>query len=74
MNSASAVKPAHRSWIVLAAKSIVVVQSLAIVYMLTSVWVTVAVAAGFVVVVAAVKSLSRASRQIDRIFEDELGQ
>jgi Flp pilus assembly protein TadB len=74
MNSASAVKPTHRSWIVLAAKSIVVVQSLAIVYMLTSVWVTVAVAAGFVVVVTAVKSLSRASRQIDRIFEDELSQ
>lgn len=71
MDSA-AVKPVHRSWIVLAAKSIVVLQALAILYMLTSVWVTVAIATGFVVVVATVKALSRASRQVDQIFEDEL--
>lgn len=69
-----ATKPAHRSWIVITAKSIVVVQSLAIVYILTSVWVTVAVAAGFAVVVGAVKALSRASRQVDQIFEEELGR
>lgn len=73
MDSA-AVKPVHRSWIVIAAKSIVVLQALAIVYMLTSAWVTAAVAAGFVVVVAAVKALSRASRQVDQIFEEELRQ
>jgi hypothetical protein len=68
-----AAKPVHRSWIVIAAKAIVVLQSLAIVYLLTSVWVTIAVAAGFVVVVIAVKALARASRQVDRIFEEELG-
>lgn len=73
MDSAAA-KPAHRSWIVIAAKSIVVVQSLAIVYLLTSVWVAAAVAAGFVVVVGAVKALSRASRQVDQIFEEELSR
>lgn len=72
MNSASAVNPVHRSRLVMAAKAIVVSQSLAIVYLLTSVWVTVAVAAGFVVLVVAVKSLTRASRQVDRIFEEEL--
>ena len=71
MDSA-AVKPVHRSWIVLVAKSIVVLQALAIVYLLTSAWVTVAVAAGFGLVVATVKVLSRASRQIDQIFEEEL--
>ena len=73
MDSAAA-KAAPRSWIVITAKSIVVVQSLAIVYLLTSVWVTAAVAAGFVVVVGAVKALSRASRQVDQIFEDELSR
>lgn len=73
MDSAAA-KPAHRSWIVTAAKSIVVVQSLAIVYLLTSVWVTAAVAAGLVVVVGAVKALSRASRKVDQIFEEELSR
>ena len=73
MDSAAA-KPVHRSWIVVAAKSIVVLQTLAIVYMLTSAWVTAVVAAGFVVVVAAVKALSRASRQVDQIFEEELGK
>jgi hypothetical protein len=69
-----AAKPAQKSWIVIAAKSIVVVQSLAIVYLLTSVWATAAVAAGFVVVVGAVKALSRASRQVDQIFEKELSR
>jgi hypothetical protein len=73
MDSAAA-KPVHRSWIVLAAKSIVVLQVLAIVYMLTSAWVTAVVAVGFVVVVTAVRTLSRASRQVDEIFEDELRQ
>lgn len=72
MNSATAVKTVHKSWIVPAAKIIVVLQSLGIVYLLTSIWVTVAVAAGFVVVVVAVKALARASRQVDRIFEEEL--
>ncbi|GGU49199.1 hypothetical protein [Lentzea flava] len=72
MNSV-AVKPVHRSWIVLAAKVVVVLQSLAIVYMLTSGWVAAVVAACFVAIVAAVKALSRASRQVDRIFEEELG-
>ncbi|MGW6934971.1 hypothetical protein ACWGE0_33250 [Lentzea sp. NPDC054927] len=71
MDSAAA-KPANRSWIVIAAKSIVVLQVLAIVYMLTSAWVTAAVAIGFIVVVASIKALSRASRQVDQIFEDEL--
>ena len=69
-----AAKPAHRSWIVIAAKSIVVVQSLAIVYLLTSAWVTAAVAVGFVVVVGAVRGWSRASRQVDQIFEEELSR
>lgn len=70
----TAAKPAHRSWIVITAKSIVVVQSLAIVYLLTSVWVAAAVAAAFVVVVSAVKALSRGSRQVDQIFEEELSR
>jgi hypothetical protein len=73
MDSAAA-KLVHRSWIVIAAKSIVVLQVLAIVYLLTSVWVTAAVAAGFVVVVGSVRALSRASHQVDQIFEDELRQ
>lgn len=73
MDSAAA-KPAHRSWIVIAAKSIVVVQSLAIVYLLTSAWVTAAVAVGFVVVVGAVRGWSRALRQVDQIFEEELSR
>ncbi|GAB2829643.1 hypothetical protein [Lentzea nigeriaca] len=68
-----AAKPAHKSWIVHTARVIVVLQSLAIVYMLTSGWVTAAVAAGFLVIVASVKVLSRASRQVDQIFEEELG-
>jgi hypothetical protein len=68
-----AAKPAHRSWIVIAAKSIVVLQALGIVYMLTSAWVAAAVAVGFALVVGTVKVLSRASRQVDQIFEDELG-
>lgn len=72
MNSATAVETVHKSWIVPAAKIIVVLQSLEIVYLLTSIWVTLAVAAGFVVVVVAVKALERASRQVDRIFEEEL--
>lgn len=74
MDSVTAFKPVHRSWIVIAAKTIVVLQSLAIVYTLTSVWVTVAVVAGFAAVVIAVKALSRASRQVDRIFEEELSR
>jgi hypothetical protein len=74
MNSASAVNPVQRSRLVLAAKTIVVSQSLAIVYLLTSVWVTVAVATGLVAVVVAVKALSRASRQVDEIFEEELSR
>jgi hypothetical protein len=72
MNSASAVNPVHRSRLVTAAKAVVVSQSLAVVYLLTSVWVTVAVAAGFVAVFVAVRALARASRQADRIFEEEL--
>lgn len=72
MNSATAGKPAHRSWIVIAAKSIVVLQSLAILYVLTSIWVTAAVAAAFAIVITTVKALSRASEQVDQIFKDEL--
>ena len=72
MNSASTVNPVHRSWLVVAAKAIVASQSLTIVYLFTSVWVTVAVAAGFVAFVVAVKAVARASRQVDRIFEEEL--
>ncbi|WP_394614428.1 hypothetical protein JNUCC0626_31675 [Lentzea sp. JNUCC 0626] len=74
MDSASAANPSHRSWIVIAAKAIVVLQSLGIVYMLTSAWVTLAVAGGFMVVFFAVRALSRASRTVDRIFEEELGR
>ena len=74
MDSASAANPSHRSWVVLAAKAIVVLQSLGIVYMLTSAWVTLVVAGGFAVVFLAVRSLSRASRTVDRIFEEELGR
>ncbi|MEU7475092.1 hypothetical protein AB0A63_03855 [Lentzea sp. NPDC042327] len=73
MNSATAAKPLHKSWLVVAAKTVVVLQALAIVYLLTSVWVTVAVVAAVVVVFAAVKALGRASKQVDRIFEEELG-
>ncbi|MEV6242601.1 hypothetical protein [Lentzea sp. NPDC051838] len=74
MMDSAAAKPVHRSWIVIAAKSIVVLQALAIVYLLTSAWVAAAVAAGFVVVVGAVKALSRANKQMDQIFEEELGR
>jgi len=74
MDSASAANASQRSWIVVAAKAIVVLQALGIVYMLTSVWVTVAVAAGFALVLLAVKTLSRASQQVDRIFDEELGR
>ncbi|MGI5503556.1 hypothetical protein [Lentzea sp. CA-135723] len=42
--------------------------------MLTSTWVTLVVAGGFAVVFLAVRSLSRASRTVDRIFEEELGR
>ncbi|WP_330271551.1 hypothetical protein OG205_31290 [Lentzea sp. NBC_00516] len=42
--------------------------------MLTSAWVTAVVAVGFIVVFIAVRALSRASRQVDRIFEEELGR
>ncbi|HEX7307299.1 hypothetical protein [Lentzea sp.] len=72
MDSAPAVSPAHRSWIAITAKTVVVLQVLAIVYMLTSVWVAVAVAAGFTLVVLAVRSLSRASDKVDQIFTEEL--
>jgi hypothetical protein len=74
MDSASTANASHRSWIVIAAKAIVVLQSLGIVYMLTSAWVTAVVAAVFAVVFLAVKALSRASRQVDRIFDEELGR
>ncbi|SFR15917.1 hypothetical protein SAMN04488564_104264 [Lentzea waywayandensis] len=74
MDSASAANASHRSWIVVVAKAIVVLQSLGIVYMLTSAWVTAVVAVGFIVVFIAVRALSRASRQVDRIFEEELGR
>ncbi|WP_268241253.1 hypothetical protein [Lentzea pudingi] len=42
--------------------------------MLTSAWATAAVAVGFAVVFFAVRALSRASRQVDRIFDEELGR
>ncbi|MEU3648598.1 hypothetical protein AB0E59_34840 [Lentzea sp. NPDC034063] len=74
MDSASAANAASRSWIVIAAKAIVVLQSLGIVYMFTSAWVTAIVAVGLIVVYLAVRALSRASRQVDRIFEEELGR
>ena len=74
MDSASAANPAHRSWIVIAAKAVVVLQSLGIVYMLTSAWVTAVVAVGFIAVYFAVRALTRASRQVDRIFDEELGR
>ncbi|MFJ8959899.1 hypothetical protein ACIRG5_10955 [Lentzea sp. NPDC102401] len=74
MDSASAANASTRPWIVIAAKAIVALQSLGIVYMLTSTWVTVAVATGFVVVFLAIRALSRAARQVDRIFEEELGR
>jgi uncharacterized membrane protein YcaP (DUF421 family) len=73
MNPATAARPVHKSWLVTAAKAVVVLQSLAIIYTLTSVWTTVAVAAAFAVVVVTVKALRRASKQVDRIFEEELG-
>ncbi|MFD9703069.1 hypothetical protein [Lentzea sp. NPDC059081] len=72
MDSAPAVSPAHRPWIVLAAKTVVVLQLLAIVYMFTSIWVAIAVAAAFTLAVFAVRALSRASGKVDQIFEEEL--
>jgi len=74
MDSASAANASARPWIVVAAKAIVVLQSLGIVFMLTSAWVTAVVAVGFIVVFIAIRALSRASRQVDRIFEEELGR
>ena len=74
MDSASAAHPSHRSWIVIAAKAVVVLQSLGIVYMLTSAWVTAVVAVGFIVAFFAIRALSRASRKVDQIFDEELGR
>ena len=74
MDSASAANASTRSWIAITAKAIVALQSLGIVYMLTSAWVTAVVAVGFIVVFFAVRALSRASRQVDQIFEEELGR
>jgi len=74
MDSASAANAASRSWIVIAAKAIVVLQSLGIVYMFTSAWVTAVVAVGFIVVFIAIRALSRASRKVDQIFDEELGR
>ncbi|MFJ5987529.1 hypothetical protein [Lentzea sp. NPDC092896] len=42
--------------------------------MFTSAWVTAVVAVGLIVVFIAVRALSRASRQVDRIFDEELGR
>lgn len=72
MNSISAVGSDHRSWVVIVAKAVVVLQALAIVFLLTSIWVTAAAAAGFVVVFVTVRALARAQRQMDQIFEEEL--
>lgn len=47
----------------------ILLASLTIVYALTSVWTTLA----FAVVVVTVKALRRASKQVDRIFEEEPG-
>jgi hypothetical protein len=74
MDSASAANASVRPWIVTAAKAIVVLQSLGIVFMLTSAWVTAIVAVGFIVVFIAIRALSRASRKVDQIFEEELGR
>lgn len=72
MDSARTISPAHRPWITTAAKVVVALQVVAIVYLLTSVWVAVGVAAAIAVVVFAVRSLSRASQKVDRIFDEEL--
>ncbi|MDX8143845.1 hypothetical protein SK854_17095 [Lentzea sp. BCCO 10_0061] len=74
MDSASATNASTSPWIAIAAKAIVVLQSLGIVFMLTSAWVTAIVAVGFIVVFIAIRALSRASRQVDRIFEEELSR
>ncbi|MDX8051488.1 hypothetical protein SK571_19030 [Lentzea sp. BCCO 10_0798] len=42
--------------------------------MLTSAWVTAVVAVGFIVVFFAIRALSRASRKVDQIFDEELGR
>ncbi|SDH24551.1 hypothetical protein SAMN05216553_118120 [Lentzea fradiae] len=72
MDSTRAVIPAQRQWIGTAAKIVVVLQVVAIVYLLTSVWVAAGVAAAIVVVAFAVRSLSRASEKVDQIFDEEL--
>lgn len=72
MNSISAVGSDHRSWIVIAAKTVVVLQVLSIVFLLTSVWVTLAVAAAFVITFVTVRALAKASKQVDQILTDEL--
>lgn len=74
MNSVSAIRPDHRPWLVITAHSIVVLQALAIVYFLTSFWVTIGVATAFTVTVMVVRALSRATEQVDTIFTEELGK
>lgn len=72
MSSVSAIRPGHKPWLVIAGKTVVVAQALAIVFLLTSIWVTIAAAVGFVITVSVVRALSRASAQIDTIFDEEL--
>jgi hypothetical protein len=74
MNSVSAIRPVHKTWLVIVAKVVVVLQALAIVYLLTSFWVTVGVAFAFVATVSIVRALSLAAHQVDTIFEEELAQ
>lgn len=74
MESASAANASVRPWIATTAKAIVVLQSLGIVFMLTSAWVTAIVAVGLIVVFITIRALSRASRKVDQIFEEELGR
>jgi hypothetical protein len=59
MSSATAIRPGHKPWLVIAGKTVVVAQAVAIVFLLTSIWVTVAVALGFVVTVSVVRALSQ---------------
>ncbi|TWP51484.1 hypothetical protein FKR81_14845 [Lentzea tibetensis] len=72
MSSVTAIRPVHKPWLVFTARAVVVLQALGIVFLLTSIWTTVAIAVLFVVTVSVVRALSRASQQMDTIFEEEL--
>jgi type IV secretory pathway TrbD component len=71
MSSVTASRPVHKAWLVFTARTVVMLQALAIIFLLTSIWTTLAIAVLFVVTVSVVRALARASQQIDTIFDED---